>query len=64
LIKLILFLIMRQELKQEFVSRILELEETTQIYLMKELQKMQAHIENNVEIKEIYQKIEELEEEN
>jgi hypothetical protein len=55
---------MRQELKQEFVSRILELEETTQIYLMKELQKMQAHIENNVEIKEIYQKIEELEEEN
>lgn len=64
LIKLILFLIMRQELKQEFVSRILELEEATQIYLMKELQKMQAHIENNVEIKEIYQKIEELEEEN
>lgn len=64
LIKLILFLIMRQEVKQEFVNRILELEEETQIYLMYEIKRVEGWLENKMEIKEVYQTIEELEEDN
>ena len=55
---------MRQEVKQEFVNRILELEEETQIYLMYEIKRVEGWLENKMEIKEVYQTIEELEEDN
>ena len=55
---------MRQEVKQEFVNRILELEEETQIYLMYEIKRVESWLENKMEIKEVYQTIEELEEDN
>ncbi len=55
---------MRQEVKQEFVNRILELEEETQIYLMYEIKRVEGWLENKMEIKEVYRTIEELEEDN
>ena len=51
-------------MKQEFVNRILELEEETQIYLMYEIKRVESWLENKMEIKEVYQTIEELEEDN
>lgn len=62
--KLILFLIMRHEIKQEFVNRILELEDETQMHLMYQIKKVEGWLENKMEIKEVYQTIESLEEEN
>jgi hypothetical protein len=57
IIKLVLYLTMNHENKDEFVTRILELEEDTQIHLMEEIKKVQHSLQNNVEIKEIFSKI-------
>lgn len=54
---LILYLITKKYEKQEYVERILKLEPDTQIYLMKELKRIESHIENNMEIKEIVDKV-------
>lgn len=64
LVKLVLFLIMRQEVKQEFVARILTMQEETQIFLMKEIKRVGESLENKMEIKDVCEKIEELEDEN
>jgi hypothetical protein len=53
MVKLILFLIMRHEIKQEFVNRILELEDETQMYLMYQIKKVESWLENKMEIKEV-----------
>jgi hypothetical protein len=60
MVKLILFLIMRDEIKQEFVNRILELEDETQMYLMHQIKKVEGWLENKMEIKEVLQTIESL----
>lgn len=51
---------MRHEIKQEFVNRILELEDETQMYLMHQIKKAEGWLENKMEIKEVFQTIESL----
>ena len=55
---------MKHETKADFVHRILSLGEDTQLYLMKELQSIENQTESHLNVKEIYSKIEELEDEN
>lgn len=61
---MILFIVMKHEAKQELVDRILLLHQETQVFLMHQLKKMQENVENNMEIGEIFQQIEQLEDEN
>jgi hypothetical protein len=45
---------MKHEAKQEFVDRILDLQEETQVFLMNQLKAVQDNVENNMEISEIF----------
>lgn len=60
LVKIILFMIMRSLIKEEFVGRILELEDEAQMYLMCEIKRVESWLASRMELKEVYQTIETL----
>ena len=60
LVKIILFMIMRSSIKEEFVGRILELEDEAQMYLMCEIKRVESWLASRMELKEVYQTIETL----
>lgn len=63
LISLALFVCLHSKKKSEFISRVMELPETTQSALMGIFQEVSAHTESIIEIKEILLRVEELENE-
>lgn len=64
MIKIVLFLLLQGKEKGDYIHRIVSMNVEVQSYLMCEIQKVQNHLENYVEIKDILTTVEKLEEEN
>lgn len=64
MIKIVLFLLLQGKEKGDYIHRIVNMNVEVQSYLMCEIQKVQSHLENYIEIKDILTTVEKLEEEN